>query len=156
MKPMRLLFLFSAVFMLALSSCKQKGCMDFDAHNYSEFAEKSDGLCTYRYFSKITVRANESESWDLISAPDMYLKYAKTSSDSWDYVSGVLDDSYVFIWTLDESILMTNESWDFEVWDEDLIGSDQLMITGSFNPLDDGALIYSNGNGSIEFEYTTR
>ena len=51
---------------------------------------------------------------------------------------------------------MTNESWDFEVWDEDLIGSDELMITGSFNTLDDGALIYSNGNGSIEFEYTTR
>ena len=95
-------------------------------------------------------------SWDLTTAPDMYLKYAKTSSAEWDYVSGTLVDSYSLIWTLDESNLMTNESWDFQVWDADIIGSDELMITGSFNPLDDGALIYSNGNGSIEFEYTTR
>ena len=33
---------------VAFSSCKKKGCMDFDAVNYDDKAKKDDGTCNYK------------------------------------------------------------------------------------------------------------
>ena len=44
---MKRLLLISALSLLAVTSCKKKGCIDTNAKNYSSEAKKDDGSCTY-------------------------------------------------------------------------------------------------------------
>lgn len=146
----------SLLLILTFVSCKKKGCMDNDADNYSSSAEKSDGSCMYRYASAVEISAPSSINYDPFDAPDLYIRYAKSNSANWDYVSNTGSNSYFENFTLTPD-KFTNEDWVFEVYDYDSIDPDDLILTGTFNPVTDGGdgnITITNSNGvSVSFKY---
>jgi hypothetical protein len=150
-----LLILSATVF----TSCKKKGCTDMDADNYSSSAEKSDGSCSFRYGKTVSVITPSSVNYDPLDAPDLFIRFAKKTSSQWDYTTPVVSDSYTFTANFPNEYLFTNEQWDYEVYDQDTFDADDLVCSGSFNPLEDGSdgkIVIFNGGSEIQFPYTTK
>lgn len=140
-----------------LSSCKKKGCTDFDANNYDSQAEKSS-TCYYRYGNTVSVNTPSSTNYDPLDAPDLYLKFAKNTSSNWDHISNTASNSNSLYATFTD-FLFTNEQWDFIVYDYDTLDDDDIVCSGSFNPLLDGVdgviTVYANGC-TVTFDYTVK
>ena len=138
-----------------LSSCKKKGCTDFDGDNYDSQAEKST-TCYYRYGNTVSVVSSTSVNYDPFDGPDLYIKFAKNSSSSWDYITTAGSNNYNLSATFTD-FFFTNEQWDFEVYDDDTLDPDDIVCSGSFNPLTDGVdgviTVYANGC-TVKFDYT--
>jgi hypothetical protein len=150
-----MLFLLSAVF---FSSCKKKGCTDINADNYDSSAEKS-GTCYFRYGKTVAVIAPNSVNYDPLDAPDLFIRFAKTSSPQWDYTTPVVNDSYSFTANFNNEYLFTNEEWSYEVYDEDTFDPNDLVCSGTFNPLKDGTdgkVVIFNGGVEIQFPYSVK
>jgi hypothetical protein len=141
-----------------ITSCRKKGCSDLDADNYDSQAEKS-GTCYFRYGNKVVIIAPNSINYDPLDAPDLFIKFAKNSSPQWDYTTTVIDNSYSFTANFNAEYMFTNEQWDYEVYDQDTFDADDLVCSGSFNPLKDGTdgkIIIFNGGVEIQFPYTAK
>lgn len=132
-----------------------------DADNYNSQAEKS-GTCYYRYSkttSTVSVIVPNSISYDPIDAPDLYIKFAKSASPQWDYITSTGSNSYSLTGNFPNEFKFTNEQWDYEVYDYDSIDPDDLVCSGSFNPLKDGAdgkIVIVNGGVEIQFPYSLK
>jgi hypothetical protein len=64
--------------------------------------------------------------------------------------------SYSFTANFNSEYLFTNEQWDYEVYDFDTFDPNDLVCSGSFNPLQDGVdgkIIIFNGGVEIQFPY---
>jgi hypothetical protein len=149
------LALVSGVF---ITSCTKKGCTDFNADNYDGSAVKS-GTCFFRYGSSVAVIAPNNVNYDPLDAPDLFIRFAKSSSSQWDYTTPVVNDSYSFTANFNEEFLFTNEQWDYQVYDEDTFDPNDLVCSGSFNPLQDGVdgkVIIFNGGVEIQFPYSVK
>jgi hypothetical protein len=134
MKFLTLILIFTSFAML--SSCKKKGCTDIDADNYDSSAEKSS-VCKFRYGNNVTVYTPNSVNYDPLDAPDLYVRFAKSSSSSWDYNTTIGSNSNSLTANFTD-FLFGNEQWDFEVYDYDTLDADDLVCSGTFNPLTDG------------------
>ncbi len=158
MKTLKLFSLIGLVlFGTTITSCKKKGCMDKDSDNYDPDAEKSDGSCSFRYATSVFVATPTNGGYDPIDGPELYVKFAKHTSSAWQ-LSTQGADSYSASLSVG-SIQFTNETWDYEIWDYDSLDPDDLIATGSINPLTQGSAgsITSAGNGiSITFNYTLK
>tara|TARA_Y100001954_G_scaffold193902_1_gene209197 strand:+ start:345 stop:884 length:540 start_codon:yes stop_codon:yes gene_type:complete len=138
--------------MLFLNACKKKdeslqkrGCIDINSPFYDSTAEDDDGSCLYIYAVELEITdfpskdANGS-NWDIVpgtTKPDLLLTLKKEDSSTTNFTSSVLNNSSVAddnIWTTPEPILMLNEGWEWELWDDDVDAND-LMAQGSFNPI---------------------
>lgn len=142
----------------AFTGCKQKGCTDRDSDNYDPDAEKSDGSCVYRYCSGIQVTTPTSVGYDPVDGPELYVHFAKASSANWDNLSSQGADSYSSLLS-SPSVQFTNENWQFEIFDYDSMDPDDLIITGTFNPLEQGSggnITISGSGVIITFKYTTK
>jgi hypothetical protein len=54
-----------------------------------------------------------SISYDPLDAPDLYIRFAKSSSSQWDYKTPVVSDNYAFTAYFNtEEFIFTNESWE--------------------------------------------
>ncbi len=141
----------------SLSSCKKEGCTDIDADNYDSSAEKSS-VCKFRYGNNVTVYTPASVNYDPLDAPDLYMRFAKSSSSSWDYTTTTVSNSNSLSATFTD-FLFGNEQWDFEVYDYDTLDADDLVCSGSFNPLTDGKdgaiTIVANGC-TVTFKYSVK
>jgi hypothetical protein len=168
MKHTNLLLLITAVlFLLAGTSCsRRKGCTNINAENYDQDATKDDGSCKCRYASALSVDVipatdGAGNAWDPFSAPDLYVRFAKASSSAWDYKTSV-DDEAVTPSSLilpNGEVKFTNENWQFEILDEDTPDADDVIYSGTFNPISSGGTgnIIVTGNGvSLTFRYTTK
>jgi hypothetical protein len=154
----------AALFLLTATSCKRvSGCTDVNAENYNQDAEKDDGSCRCRYASAVRiddVHATDGagNAWDPFSAPDLYVRFAKASSSKWDYVTSVDDEA-----TMPSSLILpnggaqfTNESWQFEIVDKDSPDADDVIYSGTFNPITSGgtgSISIVQGAISITFQY---
>jgi hypothetical protein len=144
--------------LLFLTSCKKKGCTDFDADNYDGSAEKN-GTCYFRYGKSVSVFVPNSINYDPLDAPDLFIRFAKHSSPQWDFTTTVVNNSYSLTANFNEDFLFTNEQWDYQVYDEDTFDPNDLVCSGSFNPLEDGIdgeVIIFNGGIEIQFPYTVK
>src|SRR3989344_4922568 len=109
--------------------CKKepiRGCMDNNSTYYNPSAEEDDGSCVYRYAQSVRVDAYPSTNpsslpWDVSSNPDLYMVFGKTSSSGWDYSTQVANDAYPGAMQniTSTDIKFTNESWKFELRDDD-------------------------------------
>jgi hypothetical protein len=150
-------FLFIGIVIFS-SSCKKKGCTDKDGANYIAGAEKST-LCQYRYGKTVTVNANNGVSYDPFDAPDLYIKFATSASPQWDYNVSVVNNTYQITGTFVNEFKFTNEDWVYEVYDQDTFDSDDLVCSGTFNPLVDGSagnIVLINNGCTITFPYTVK
>lgn len=166
MKKYQLLFPMLLIF-LATSSCKkEKGCTDLDADNYKSSAEKDDGTCKYRNAASVRIDATPSTdgsgaAWDPFSAPDLFVRFSKSSSTTWDNITNTVDEA-----TLPASLILpngdvkfTNENWQFQIVDADSPDDDDVIFSGTFNPLTNGGTgnVVVTGTGvSITFIYTVK
>ena len=143
---------------LFLTSCKKKGCTDYNADNYDAYAEKST-TCLFRYGKTVSVTAPNSIDYDPFDAPDLFIRFAKNASPQWDYITPVVYDSYGFTANFNADFKFTNEQWVYEVYDEDTFDANDLVCSGSFNPLQDGVdgkVIIFNGGVQIQFPYAVK
>ncbi len=141
-----------------LTSYKKKGCTDINADNYDSSAEKST-TCYFRYGKTVAVIAPNSINYDPLDAPDLFIVFAKSSSPQWDYATPVVDNSYSFTANFNVEHMFTDEQWDYEVYDQDTFDEDDLVCSGSFNPLKDGKdgkIIIFNGGVEIQFPYSAK
>lgn len=145
----------------ALLSCKKKGCKDIDGDNYNSLAEKS-GTCYYRYsktLSTVSVTTQSSVNYDPFDAPDLYIKFAKSSSPNWDYSTSEFSNSYSFTANFADEFKFTNEQWDYVVYDYDTVDPDDLVCSGTFNPIKDGSdgnIVISNNGCVIKLPYSVK
>jgi hypothetical protein len=151
---------FSIIFIsiLFFTSCKKKGCTDVNADNYDSQAEKSS-TCLFRYGKTVSVFTPSSVNYDPIDEPDLYIRFSKSSSSQWDYATTVVNNSYTLTASFNNEFLFTNEQWDYEIYDQDTFDSDDLVCSGSFNPLKDGSngkIDILNGSVVIQFPYSVK
>lgn len=153
-QPLTMIF----IGLIFLTSCKKKGCTDYNADNYDSSAEKS-GTCYFRYGKTVSVIAPNSINYDPFDAPDLFIRFAKNSSPQWDFVTTVVNDSYSFTANFNADYMFTNEQWDYQVYDEDTFDANDLVCQGSFNPLQDGVdgkVVIFNGGVQIQFPYSVK
>lgn len=159
-----IVFLFAIVTVLSFSNCGRRGCTDIDADNYDDGAKRDDGDCMYRFASGINVNAfptldGNGNLWDPTGGPDVYVRFAKQSSATWDYVSSTASDSYAPTSLLvSGGIKFTNEDWQFQLMDYDWPSADDVIASGTFNPVTTGGggsitVLTSNGS-SVTFQYS--
>lgn len=139
---------------MTLQSCKKKGCTDKNSDNYDPDAEKSDGSCVFRYATGVQVSTPTSVGYDPFDGPDLYVKFAKKTSSTWDYVTNTGADNYSSSLSVPSNIMFTNEDWECEIYDYDTADPDDLIMTGTFNPLK--TLTLTGSGVSITFQYTTK
>ncbi|MBK9672320.1 MAG: hypothetical protein IPP56_11155 [Bacteroidetes bacterium] len=138
--------------------CKKKGCTDKNADNYESDAEKSDGSCAFRYSSAIEVTTPTNGNYDPFDGPDLFVQFAKKSSSTWDYKSGTGSDSYSTSLTT-PSVMFTNEEWQYELYDYDVLDPNDLIANGTFNPLtagSDGKITLTGSGITVNFQYATK
>ena len=128
----------------AASCSKQSGCTAPEAENFDVDAEDNDGSCTYRYLQHVLLNDFDNidengHDWDFGSGPDPQLLLAPLASPTWDYRTEEFENQFSPIcMVFDEEILLTNETWEFELNDADDPTQDDLITAGTFNPVADG------------------
>ncbi len=157
--------LFLSSFTLLTTSCdKKEGCTDSQANNFDSDAKENAG-CEYRYASTIDISnvptANPAGTeWDLDgSGPDLKLNFGKNTSSGYDNTTNTISDVFATSLSPVSSIQFTNEVWKYQLVDEDLLSSDEVIATGTFNPVTQGgsnAITISNGGITISFRYTVQ
>lgn len=152
---------------ITVTSCsKPKGCTNRNAENYDQDAEKDDGSCKCRYASAVRVDVipatdGSGAAWDPFSAPDLHVRFAPASSSTWDHQTNTVEEAAVPASLILPSgeVKFTNESWQFEIVDADNPDADDIIYSGTFNPVTSGGTgniaIVQNGV-SITFQYSTR
>jgi hypothetical protein len=161
--------LLAVLFLLVINilpSCKKKGCTDRDADNFDENAEKSDGSCQCRYASSVRIDAIPStdgsgSAWDTFSAPDLFVRFSKSSSSTWDYVTNTVSDaSFPTSLILPSGdVKFTNENWQFQIVDYDSPDPNDVIYSGTFNPLTNGGtgnVVIAGTGVSITFVYSVK
>ena len=138
------------------SSCKKEdensgqtgGCMDVNAPNYSSAATFDNGTCEFLYVTDYEVTNYENINWDLLVNvnADLYIKVKRQSSSSWEFYSNTIDNAdpnTVHIWSDPNQLQLVNETYEWELVDEDQgiddpLDPDDAMASGDFNPVTSG------------------
>ena len=113
-----------------------------------------------RYVQSVTVLNVTSSNWDNFSGPDLQVKFSKSSSTNWDYVTNIATDQSSVPHTLyfSSPILVTNENWDIILVDEDTGTDDVIYTLYGFNPKTSGSggkiQITVSGQVVMEINYT--
>lgn len=164
MSPLRKVCMAAAIIgVVAVAGCKKEGCKDPNADNYDSKATESTA-CIYRYANQVVIHSfpalkPDNSEWDLGSGPDIRVEFSRQASSSYDYNSETKDDvSGPEALNIGSGVQFTNETWKYVVLDEDGLGDDDIMATGTFNPLTDGSngkISIQNGSLSMDFEYIT-
>ncbi len=132
-----------AVFLTGNEACKKEGCTDFNAANYNTQAKKNKG-CQYRFVSTIEVsgvpaRKQSGDSWDEDgSGPDLKLNFGKNSSMGYDFTTEVKIDSLSAVLISNLNTPFTDEVWKFELIDDDTLADSDIILVGTFHPLQKG------------------
>ncbi|CAN5508436.1 hypothetical protein BH11BAC2_BH11BAC2_18870 [soil metagenome] len=148
------------------AGCKKEGCTDSNADNYDSKADKSNSSCVYRYPSAVKINSipefNPSGgTWDIDGNPDVYMRFTKSTANNWIYTTAIENDfSNTVTFTItDAPDYFTKEEWKYEILDFDLLSGDELISSGTFNPLSSGSngkFTVVNGNTNIEFQYAVK
>lgn len=138
---------------LVTSSCKKDdensgeagGCMDVNSPHYSSTVTYDNGTCEFLYVTDYEVTNYEDVDWDLLINvdADLYIKVKRQSSSSWEFSSNTIDNAdpnTVQIWSAPNQFQLLNETYVWELYDEDNppIDEDDVMASGTFNPVTSG------------------
>lgn len=153
--------------MLALSlfavSCKKKGgeeevktggCTDTDSPFYKSGMDFDDGSCRYAYVTQVEVlgfpEKDGGSSWDVGGRADIFFKMKPNSAANYtDYFTSEgneytnADYNVTYTWTSPNQFKLTNETWFWTLIDHDDTSSDDVMATGTINPI--GSIDTENG-----------
>lgn len=141
---------------LAATSCKKKqeepekvgGCTDKDSPYYNSDLDFDDGSCKYAYVTEVKVinfpEKNNGSSWDAIinTKADIYFKikpYVEMNYDNYfssegNEISNAIHND-TNSWTSGTQFKLTNADWYYELADDDNTSPDDIIASGTFNPL---------------------
>lgn len=168
---MRTAFIASLVFILfiTVSSCRKDkykpdekigigGCMDENSPFFNSIAAYDDGSCQFLYITEYELVEYKDDEWDLLigTNADVYLKVKRQTSSYWEFTSNSINNagpSTAQIWTAPEQFQLLNETYQWELYDADSppFDADDLMASGSFNPVTGGiggAVISESSDGT--------
>ena len=133
------------------NSCSEKGCLDTDSVNFDVKANKNDGVCSYRFLSRIQVNKvrelkSGAENWDTGDEidrngteknPDLRFYLKKIGSGDWELITDLKTEcctTFPVSWkVVQNDYLRTNEEYEFKLVDEDVVGQ-ELILAGKFTP----------------------
>ncbi len=161
------LYIFITLIFLGLS-CKKdpetsgasvvKGCMDNDAYNFNSSATEDNGNCVYikttmyevSYYAKFK---EDGSTWDAVinTNADLILKIKEQGASTWLFESTVMNnqnDTIPAQWNAPTVERLKNKTYEWELLDNETIGSPETIATGSFNPINDA------NNNEIVSKYT--
>lgn len=120
------------------------GCMDLDAFNYNSLATKESNNCSYikTTMYEITNHAEFNENgndWDsfINTKADLIFRIKEKGAANWLFESDVKNNQDYNVpaqWTAPNAEVLKNKLYDWELLDDETIGSNELMASGSFNP----------------------
>lgn len=102
-------------------------------------------VCKKRIVKSVTI-LQLPDGIDTFSNPDLKCNLSPSNSDYYAYSSNTIDNvsSLPITITFQNDILMSKESWNIQLLDEDLVGIQEIYLT-SFNPYE------GESDGSIKF-----
>lgn len=123
------------------------GCTDYNAFNFNAEATASNNdLCTYvkttmyeiTHFAEFNASGN---SWDNIinTKADIKLKIKEEGANDWLFESDVKnnhDYNQPAQWSAPNAEVLKNKNYVWELYDDETVGSAELMANGVFNPHD--------------------
>ena len=119
--------------------------MDVNSPDYSSAATYDNETCQLLYVTDYEVTNYEDINWDLVVNvnADLYIKVKRQSSSSWEFSSNTIDNAdpnTVQIWSAPNQFQLLNETYVWELFDEDNlpVDTDDEMASGSFNPVTSG------------------
>lgn len=140
-----------AIAIICFCSCSEKGCLDTDAVNFDVKANKHDGVCSYRYLTRIQVNKvrelkSGAENWDTGDEidrngteknPDLRFYLKKVGSGDWELITDLKTEccsTFPVSWkVVQNDYLRTNQEYEFKLVDEDVVGQ-ELILAGKFTP----------------------
>lgn len=161
------------VFTIGFTSCKKEneeadkvgGCTDTDSPFYQTGLDFDDGNCKYAYVTEVILESfpelDNGSSWDFpggkadvyveikpVSSPD----YANFFTSKGNEIDNVLHN-IAQNWTSANQFKLTNTDWYYQVFDHDVTSSDDLIASGTFNPIEsintsDNTCTFSAPNGT--------
>ncbi len=167
----------TAVSLIAFTSCKKKGeeeaeaqkvggCTDSDSPFYKSGLNFDDGSCKYAKVTEVQVvnfpEKDNGSSWDWPSGDaDLYVQlkpvaeadYTNFFSSKGNEITNAVFNS-VNPWVTAVQFQLTNADWYYEVMDHDATSADDVVATGTFNPLNGdintttNELIINHANGT--------
>jgi len=164
----QLLFIALGVSAISLTSCKKEepetvdskigGCLDPDSPLYNANADFEDQSCLYAYVSAYEITFHPEEDggsdWDFLTNTDadLILRIKEEGATNWLFESAEISNqahNVPAVWTAPINVKLLNQNYEWELVDYDATSSDDLVATGTFNPIDlanDGEIIASGTN----------
>ncbi len=119
------------------------GCMNLDGFNYNPLAT-TEGVCTFikttmyeiSYHAEFNGSGND---WDALinKKADLILRIKEQGATDWMFEGDVKNNqtySDPAQWTAPTAEVLKNKNYEWELVDDETIGSAELMASGSFNP----------------------
>lgn len=162
MKSKLVLIIFTVALLGTVGCSRKEGCTDSNANNYDSGADKNSG-CAFRYSSTVDISGvltnnPNGDPWDIDgTGPDLKMNFGKSTSSAYDFSTDTQNDVSATTLTPSSSIQFTNEEWKYQLVDDDLLSSPEVIATGTFNPVTQGGsnvISITNGNVIIKFNYT--
>lgn len=164
MKTKLLIVAAAGLFFLGTGCTKDnEGCTDINADNYDTQAEVNKD-CKYRYATSVIISGvpatkSNGEFWDTEGGlPDLKIIFAKNESGHVDVITSTAGNTQSATLSLPAEVQLTNGDWKYDLLDDD-IGLPEVIASGHFNPLQDGAggtIKLINGTISITFNYVVK
>ena len=139
---------------LVISSCRKKeieedtkigGCTDIDSPLYNAYADYEDASCLYAYVFQYEITYHPAkdgnDDWDLLFFTDADLILEIKEQDNSNELFGsdpALEDqphNEPAYWTAPTNEKLLNKIYEWKLWDEDTGSSDDLVASGTFNPI---------------------
>lgn len=135
------------------------GCMDANAYNYNSEATITSNNCTFikTTMYEITNHAEFNENgddWDsfINTKADIIFRIKEEGASDWMFEGDVKNNqthSDPAQWTAPSAEVLKNKNYEWELVDDETIGSDEPMANGTFNPKS-----LTNSNNEIITTYT--
>lgn len=127
---------------------KLGGCTDKDSPFYEKGLDFDDGSCKYAKVTEVEVHnfpeKDNGSNWDVAVnvKADIYFKIKPVSATNYDdYFSSEgsqinnATHNEVHPWTSAIQFKLTSEDWYWELMDDDDTSADDVIATGTFNPI---------------------
>ena len=152
-----------APLMGATDSTEILGCTDPNAYNYNPEATATNNNCTFikttMYEVSYHAEFNPSgSSWDSFvnKKADIIFRFREQGATSWMFESAVVNNhthTAAVQWPATAASVLKNKTYEWELVDDETVGSAEFMAGGNFKPKDlttsnnEIILTYSDANG---------